>query len=73
MEPVFEWFAPDYRFEVPENNMKNLNIKDGFPNVVHTNALEQLGLRAAGADTGHATRGRVAAPRIRPRQRKRRR
>ena len=27
--PYFEWFGPRYRLEVPENNMDDLNIKDG--------------------------------------------
>jgi hypothetical protein len=25
----FEWFGPRYRLEVPENNMEDLNVKDG--------------------------------------------
>jgi histone deacetylase 1/2 len=25
----FEWFGPRYRLEVPENNMDDMNVKDG--------------------------------------------
>lgn len=30
----FEWFGPRYRLEVPENNMDDLNVKDGSIDVV---------------------------------------
>lgn len=26
----FEWFGPTYRLEVPENNMEDMNLKDGY-------------------------------------------
>ena len=38
----FEWFGPRYRLEVPENNMDDLNIKDGSLDKVRFNALHQL-------------------------------
>ncbi|KAF8179244.1 histone deacetylase RPD3 [Pholiota molesta] len=38
----FEWFGPRYRLEVPENNMEDLNIKDGSLDAVRANALQQL-------------------------------
>ncbi|TFK43975.1 histone deacetylase RPD3 [Crucibulum laeve] len=38
----FEWFGPRYRLEVVENNMDDLNIKDGSLEKVRVNALEQL-------------------------------
>jgi len=38
----FEWFGPRYRLEVAENNMDDLNIKDGSLEKVRTTALEQL-------------------------------
>lgn len=30
----FEWFGPRYRLEVPENNMEDLNVKDGSLDIV---------------------------------------
>ncbi len=30
----FEWFGPRYRLEVPENNMEDLNTKDGSLDVI---------------------------------------
>ncbi|EGO20458.1 hypothetical protein SERLADRAFT_452574 [Serpula lacrymans var. lacrymans S7.9] len=39
----FEWFGPRYRLEVPENNMEDLNVRDGSLDKVRTTALEQLG------------------------------
>jgi len=30
----FEWFGPRYRLEVPENNMDDLNTKDGSLDVI---------------------------------------
>ena len=30
----FEWFGPRYRLEVPENNMEDLNVKDGSLDVI---------------------------------------
>ncbi|KAF9524494.1 histone deacetylase RPD3 [Crepidotus variabilis] len=38
----FEWFGPRYRLEVPENNMEDLNVKDGSLDIVRSTALEQL-------------------------------
>ncbi|KIJ13314.1 hypothetical protein PAXINDRAFT_170594 [Paxillus involutus ATCC 200175] len=38
----FEWFGPRYRLEVPENNMDDLNVKDGSLDKVRINALHQL-------------------------------
>ena len=38
----FEWFGPRYRLEVPENNMDDLNVKDGSLDKVRFNALHQL-------------------------------
>ncbi|KAF8871377.1 hypothetical protein CPB84DRAFT_1692299 [Gymnopilus junonius] len=38
----FEWFGPTYRLEVPENNMEDLNVKDGSLDIVREVALEQL-------------------------------
>lgn len=38
----FEWFGPRYRLEVPENNMDDLNVKDGSLDKVRFNALQQL-------------------------------
>ncbi|KAF8885808.1 histone deacetylase RPD3 [Infundibulicybe gibba] len=38
----FEWFGPRYRLEVVENNMDDLNIKDGSLEKVRITALEQL-------------------------------
>ncbi|KAJ3512032.1 hypothetical protein NLJ89_g3759 [Agrocybe chaxingu] len=38
----FEWFGPRYRLEVPENNMEDVNVKDGSLNIVREKALEQL-------------------------------
>lgn len=36
----FEWFGPRYRLEVPENNMEDLNTKDGSLDVIRcVNAL----------------------------------
>lgn len=44
----FEWFGPRYRLEVPENNMDDLNTKDGSLDKVRFNALHQLAqLRSA--------------------------
>ncbi|KAG2013083.1 histone deacetylase RPD3 [Coprinopsis cinerea AmutBmut pab1-1] len=40
--PYFEWFGPRYRLEVAENNMDDLNIKEGSLDKVRINALEQL-------------------------------
>jgi hypothetical protein len=30
----FEWFGPRYRLEVPENNMEDLNTKDGSLDII---------------------------------------
>ncbi|PPQ73787.1 hypothetical protein CVT24_007533, partial [Panaeolus cyanescens] len=38
----FEWFGPRYRLEVAENNMEDLNVKEGSLDIVRTTALEQL-------------------------------
>ncbi|KIJ69737.1 hypothetical protein HYDPIDRAFT_104358 [Hydnomerulius pinastri MD-312] len=38
----FEWFGPRYRLEVPENNMDDLNIRDGALDKIRYNALRQL-------------------------------
>ncbi|KAL0950319.1 hypothetical protein HGRIS_010294 [Hohenbuehelia grisea] len=38
----FEWFGPRYRLEVMENNMEDLNVKDGSLEKVRITALEQL-------------------------------
>ncbi|TFK61034.1 histone deacetylase RPD3 [Pluteus cervinus] len=38
----FEWFGPRYRLEVVENNMDDLNVKDGSLEKVRITALEQL-------------------------------
>ncbi|KAF8180206.1 histone deacetylase RPD3 [Pholiota molesta] len=38
----FEWFGPTYRLEVPENNMEDLNIRDGSLDAVRVAVLEQL-------------------------------
>jgi len=38
----FEWFGPRYRLEVVDNNMDDLNVKEGSLDVVRTTALEQL-------------------------------
>ncbi|KAF9542749.1 histone deacetylase RPD3 [Agrocybe pediades] len=38
----FEWFGPRYRLEVAENNMEDLNVKDGSLERVREKALEQL-------------------------------
>ncbi|KAH7922563.1 histone deacetylase [Leucogyrophana mollusca] len=38
----FEWFGPRYRLEVPENNMEDLNVKDGSLDKVRATALQQL-------------------------------
>ncbi|KJA29569.1 hypothetical protein HYPSUDRAFT_31491 [Hypholoma sublateritium FD-334 SS-4] len=38
----FEWFGPTYRLEVPENNMEDMNVKDGSLNQIREAALEQL-------------------------------
>ncbi|KAH7887373.1 hypothetical protein F5I97DRAFT_1859942 [Phlebopus sp. FC_14] len=38
----FEWFGPRYRLEVPENNMDDLNVKDGSLDKVRITALQQL-------------------------------
>lgn len=38
----FDWFGPRYRLEVVENNMDDLNVKDGSLEKVRTTALEQL-------------------------------
>ncbi|KAF9045759.1 histone deacetylase [Hymenopellis radicata] len=44
----FEWFGPRYRLEVVQNNMEDLNVKDGSLETVKINALEQLrALKAA--------------------------
>ncbi|KAG5352031.1 hypothetical protein C0989_004126 [Termitomyces sp. Mn162] len=38
----FEWFGPRYRLEVVENNMDDLNVKDGSIDKVRETALEHL-------------------------------
>lgn len=38
----FEWFGPRYRLEVPENNMDDLNVRDGSLDKVRATALQQL-------------------------------
>ncbi|KAH9482183.1 Histone deacetylase clr6 [Psilocybe cubensis] len=38
----FEWFGPTYRLEVPENNMEDMNVKEGTLDHVRTTALAQL-------------------------------
>ncbi|KAG6845536.1 hypothetical protein H0H87_007780 [Tephrocybe sp. NHM501043] len=38
----FEWFGPRYRLEVVENNMEDLNVKDGSLDTVRITALEHL-------------------------------
>ncbi|KAH7906117.1 hypothetical protein BJ138DRAFT_1072084 [Hygrophoropsis aurantiaca] len=38
----FEWFGPRYRLEVPENNMEDLNVRDGSLDKVRRTALQQL-------------------------------
>ncbi|PFH47132.1 hypothetical protein AMATHDRAFT_68389 [Amanita thiersii Skay4041] len=38
----FEWFGPRYRLEVAENNMDDVNVKDGSLEKVRITALEQL-------------------------------
>jgi len=38
----FEWFGPRYRLEVPENNMDDLNVRDGSLEKVRLTALQQL-------------------------------
>ncbi|KAI0315160.1 histone deacetylase complex, catalytic component RPD3, partial [Amylostereum chailletii] len=38
----FEWFAPRYRLEVAENNMEDMNLKDGSLDRVKCMALRQL-------------------------------
>ncbi|KAF8967453.1 hypothetical protein BDZ97DRAFT_1803400 [Flammula alnicola] len=38
----FEWFGPTYRLEVPENNMEDMNVKEGSLDSVREVALEQL-------------------------------
>jgi histone deacetylase 1/2 len=38
----FEWFGPRYRLEVPENNMDDLNVRDGSLDKVRLTALQQL-------------------------------
>ncbi|KAG6917573.1 hypothetical protein DXG01_002042 [Tephrocybe rancida] len=38
----FEWFGPRYRLEVAENNMDDLNVKDGSLDKVRITALEHL-------------------------------
>ncbi|KAF8871390.1 hypothetical protein CPB84DRAFT_1800914 [Gymnopilus junonius] len=40
--PYFEWFGPRYRLEVPQNNMEDLNVKDGSIDIVREKVLEQL-------------------------------
>ncbi|TFK47015.1 histone deacetylase [Heliocybe sulcata] len=39
----FEWFGPRYRLEVPENNMENLNLKEGYLQRTLEKTLEHLG------------------------------
>ncbi|KIM77297.1 hypothetical protein PILCRDRAFT_825460 [Piloderma croceum F 1598] len=38
----FDWFGPRYRLEVLENNMVEINVKDGSLNLVRETALKQL-------------------------------
>ncbi|KAF9474338.1 histone deacetylase RPD3 [Pholiota conissans] len=38
----FEWFGPTYRLEVPENNMDDMNVKEGSLDAIRVKALEQL-------------------------------
>ncbi|OCH90011.1 histone deacetylase [Obba rivulosa] len=38
----FEWFGPRYRLEVVENNMDDLNVKDGSLDAVRSTVLQQL-------------------------------
>ncbi|KAF9553279.1 histone deacetylase [Agrocybe pediades] len=38
----FEWFGPTYRLEVPENNMEDMNVKDGYIDDIRRVVLEQL-------------------------------
>ncbi|KAL4245117.1 histone deacetylase family protein [Abortiporus biennis] len=38
----FEWFGPRYRLEVVENNMEDLNVKDGSLDRVRETALKHL-------------------------------
>ncbi|GLB34298.1 putative histone deacetylase [Lyophyllum shimeji] len=40
--PYFEWFGPRYRLEVLENNMDDLNNKDGLLDKIRETALQQL-------------------------------
>jgi len=48
----FEWFGPRYRLEVMENNMDDLNIKDGSLDKVRITALEQLQELASAPSVG---------------------
>ncbi|KAF8076909.1 hypothetical protein FPV67DRAFT_1445453 [Lyophyllum atratum] len=43
----FEWFGPRYRLEVLENNMEDLNIKDGLLDNIRVTALQLQELAAA--------------------------
>ncbi|KAF5388392.1 hypothetical protein D9615_000867 [Tricholomella constricta] len=38
----FEWFGPRYRLEVLENNMEDLNVRDGLLDKIRITALQQL-------------------------------
>ncbi|EPQ58839.1 hypothetical protein GLOTRDRAFT_113736 [Gloeophyllum trabeum ATCC 11539] len=38
----FEWFGPKYRLEVPDNNMENINLKDGYLTATRDKVLAQL-------------------------------
>ncbi|KAF9535172.1 histone deacetylase RPD3 [Crepidotus variabilis] len=44
----FEWFGPRYRLEVPENNMEDMNVKDGSLDRIRSTALQQLQELATG-------------------------
>ncbi|KAI0265212.1 hypothetical protein BC834DRAFT_880589 [Gloeopeniophorella convolvens] len=48
----FDWFGPRYRLEVAENNMEDMNLKDGSLDRVRETALQQLSELQAAPSVG---------------------
>lgn len=48
----FEWFGPRFRLEVVENNMDDLNVKEGSLDMIRITALKQLAELEAAPSVG---------------------
>lgn len=59
----FEWFGPRYRLEVPENNMEDLNTKDGSLDIIRFVDFDYLsvGLKYQFFLQDNCTRARMCA------------